>query len=336
MKKQLTRVLSAILVLAMALSLLPLSVFAANEKEYPAVKIDGMPKAGELFAIYSPEYGAMMGSDALSGKVAGCQVTTAEEAANPAIKDGTGAFKLEEKGNGNYLITCGGRYLTAKTDKVLDFTDTAVSGSTWKIEPLKSPEHDGFRIINTDKKHAAFPVGVECYNSTFSPWGYNASQEADTNKFIFNFYKVDPTWDEDSDGYVGVKPESGELPVAGGKYVIFNTQGEACVGPEKGDEASKSLKAVPSCLKEDGSLEIGNGVLIFDVEKDGDYYLFSNNGKYLRTSENTKNPETNKNENAEKIFFAEYVLWGFIRFKPYLPSIRFSVRRRFFKRTRGV
>ena len=307
MKKQLTRVLSAILVLAMALSLLPLSVFAANEKEYPAEKIDGMPKAGELFAIYSPEYGAMMGSDAVSGKVAGCQIATAEEvqAAKPVIKESTGAFKLEDLGNGDYYLICGSRYLTAKDSKTIEFTKNAENGSVWKIEPLKSSEHEGFRILSKSVKFSSKPVGIECYNSTYSLWGYDAGKAEDANKFILSFYKVDAAWDEDGDGYVGVKPDSGELPVAGKKYVIYNPQGEACVGPEKGDEASKSLKAVPSFVNENGNLEIGNSALIFDVEKEGDYYLFKNGDKYLRTSVNVYNSDTNKNENAEKIYFAD-------------------------------
>ncbi|MBQ7872056.1 MAG: hypothetical protein IJ357_07935, partial [Oscillospiraceae bacterium] len=97
---------------------------------------------------------------------------------------------------------------------------------------------------------------------------------------------------------------SGYTPVDGDKVVIYNDSGKACLGANNGDKS----EAVPSVLTESGTLEPGNGAMIFDVHFDGTYYTFENDGKFLRTSDNKSD-----GTNDELLFFSEtendYTKW---------------------------
>lgn len=97
---------------------------------------------------------------------------------------------------------------------------------------------------------------------------------------------------------------TGYTPADGDKVVIYNHSGAACMGTNDGDASD----AVASVLADDGTLEPGNGAMIFDVHFDGTYYTFENGGKFLRTSDN-KSDGTNE----ELLFFSDtesdYTKW---------------------------
>ena len=147
------------------------------------------------------------------------------------------------------------------------------------------------------------PVHIEYYNSAFKLWSY----KADTNdNYVMNFYELPAEADDDHDGRIGADAlPAGALPKDGSKVVVYNHNGESCMGAVDGI----SLSAIYSDYsEEDGILAPGNGALIFTVHTDGKYYTFENDGKFLRTSDNNSD-----GTNAEELFFvaeqSDYTKW---------------------------
>lgn len=299
MRKHLKRVVSALLVLAMILVMLPVFATAASE-EFVVTPITGIPSDGTAFVIYAPSAGYVMGAEASSGKTPGFSAATNEEDASLKVYTGTGAYKFVANSDGTYYLTCGGKYYTAIATNKAEFKDSPTKGSKWKVEALG----EGYKVANTDYAHSGNPACIEIYGSSFSPYGFT---EASANIFTMQFYAIDEAVaDPDGDGYIGTKPEAGEKPADGDKVVIYNPYAGMTFGPQSDSETSPSLNAIESELTDEG-LIAGNGSLIFDVHFDGTYYTFENDGKYLRTSPNEGQ------ENAECIYFDveenDYTKW---------------------------
>ena len=302
MSKNYKRIISAVLAVIMILAMLPTLATAAKET-YTATPITGVPAAGAPFVIYAPSGNVTMGAEATGGKAAGYGATTNEESGAIEIVAGTGLFKFAANSDGTYYLTCGGKYYTASSTSAAAFLDApAAKGSKWKVEVLG----DGYRIANTDFFYGTSPACLEVYNSAFSPYGYSETSAA---IYTMKFFSVEEsTVDADGDGYIGTKPIAQPLPADGDKVVIYNEYGGAVFGPESGDATAPSLNPVFSTKDDDGNLEVGNGGLIFTVHKDGEWYTFENQGKFLRTSENAKD-----GSNAECIFVdatqSDYTKW---------------------------
>ena len=301
MRTYLKRSVAALLVLVMVLAMLPTLALAAPE-QYEVTPITGVPAAGQAFVIYAPSGGVVAGSEASSGKTAGFKAEANEENANLKIEAGAGVYKLTANSDGTYYLTCGGKYYTATSTSAASFTDTPGKGSKWKIEALG----DGYRIANTDWFYQSNPACLEVYNSAFSPYGF---QESNASIFTMHFYAIDEaTADPDGDGYAGTKPVAQALPEDGDKVVIYNAYGGAVMGPQSADTTAPSLNPIISSVDEGGNINVGNGGLIFTVHKDGEWYTFENNGKFLRTSENASD-----GSNAECLYFdtveSDYTKW---------------------------
>ena len=299
MRKQFKRVISALIVVVMVLAMLPMGTLAAAE-EYPATPISGIPEAGKPFVIYAPSAGTVMGAEVTGGKTPGYTAATNEEDASLKITAGSGMYKLVKNSDDTYYLTCGGKYYTATSTSAAKFTDAAGKGSKWKIETLG----EGYRIANTDFLRNGQPACIEVYNSAFSPWGFDSTNEG---IFTMKFYAVDASADADGDGYIGTKPATGEKPADGDTVVIYNAYGGACFGEQSDDATAPSLTGAASALTDDG-IDAGNGALIFTVHTDGTYYTFENQGRYLRTSENASD-----GTNAECLYFdtveSDYTKW---------------------------
>ena len=306
MRKHLSRVMAALLVLAMALTMLP-AVSAAKER-FTATPIDGIPESGQSFVIYSAPAGGVFSPEASGGAVGVSAAFGSEESANLTVQTGAGAYQAVKNADGTYYLTCGGQYLTVDSAEKLTFENEPKSGSSmsskWKIADA-GKDYDGFSIASAEVKYNNYEIFLEFYTS-FKAWTYNPNKN-DWSIYVFRFFSVDGTADPDNDGYIGTRPEAGELPKDGQTVVIYNDNAGAVMGPQTDDTTAPSLTGVEATPKGSG-IEVGNGGLIFTVHTDGTYYTFENQGKFLRTSENQSD-----GSNAECLYFdtveSDYTKW---------------------------
>ena len=77
MRKHLSRVMAVLLVLAMALTMLP--VVSAAKERFTATPIDGIPESGQTFVIYSAPAGGVFSPEASGGAVGVSAASGSEE-----------------------------------------------------------------------------------------------------------------------------------------------------------------------------------------------------------------------------------------------------------------
>ena len=297
MRNYLKRTVAALLVLVMVLAMLPTLALAAEDEQFSATPLDGIPTDNQAVVIYSASAAGVFASGA-SGSIGVSAAKATEESNNITVGNGAGIYKLVKNADGTYYIMSGGKYLWVDSDESLEVKDTAEKGTKWKI--AEASGFDGYTISNADVKFKNSDIYLEYYNS-FKAWTMSEMSAI----FAFTFYSIDETAaDPDGDGYVGEKPATGEKPADGDKVVIYNDYGGVAVSFQSDDTTSPSMTGTASSLKEDGTLNAGNGALIFDVSFDGTYYTFKNGDKYLRTSPNTKG-ENGKINNAECLYMDE-------------------------------
>lgn len=92
MRKHLSRVMAALLVLAMALTMLP--VVSAAKERFTATPIDGIPESGQSFVIYSAPAGGVFSPEASGGAVGVSAASGSEESANLTVQTGAGAWGI--------------------------------------------------------------------------------------------------------------------------------------------------------------------------------------------------------------------------------------------------
>ena len=295
MRKQYQRLMSAILVVVMVLAMLPTFAFAAGGETYEATPINGIPADNQTVVIYSKSAGGVFSGIADGGAISAIKSGTYEENNNISVGSGSGIYKLVKNADGTYYITCGGKYLSMDASEKITMESSAVNGTKWKI--AKAEGFDGYTIVNNDNKYNGQDIYLEYYNG-IKGW---TVKDVLTEIYTFTFYAIDAAAaDPDGDGYIGQLPEAGELPADGAKVAIFNENGGMTFGTQSDDATAPSMTGIESTVT-DGTLNPGNGTLIFDVKVEGKYYTFSNNGKYLRTS-----PNADDGSNAECLYMDEY------------------------------
>lgn len=286
MKKHFMRTLAMLLALVMVLSAIPTS-FATEEGE-KATLIEGLPADGTYGVILScgEGYSAVMGYDIVDGNAPPIGVTqTTDGKGIEGLPEGTAIVHFKKNSDGTYYFMLGSKYLVLKdidssNKEKLVISDTAENGAKWDIIPDQAGMQGAFNIKNHEYKwNGRSDVYLEQYNN-IKFCGYSYSTDAPKH-FQFKFFSCS----EDTDGRIGAAAESGALPVDGKTYVIYNDNGACCFGAQSADTTAPSIEGAPSVLNGDGTLDIGNGARIYTVHKEGDYYTFENDGKFLRTSD---------------------------------------------------
>lgn len=154
MRKHLSRVMAVLLVLAMALTMLP--VVSAAKERFTATPIDGIPESGQTFVIYSAPAGGVFSPEASGGAVGVSAASGSEESANLTVQTGAGAYQAVKNADGTYYLTCGGQYLTVDSAEKLSFEAEPQSGSSksskWKIADA-GKDYDGFSIASAEVKY---------------------------------------------------------------------------------------------------------------------------------------------------------------------------------------
>ena len=145
MRKHLSRVMAALLVLAMALTMLP-AVSAAKER-FTATPIDGIPESGQSFVIYSAPAGGVFSPEASGGAVGVSAAFGSEESANLTVQTGAGAYQAVKNADGTYYLTCGGQYLTVDSAEKLTFENEPQSGSSKSSKVEDRRRRQGLRRL---------------------------------------------------------------------------------------------------------------------------------------------------------------------------------------------
>ena len=129
----------------------------------------------------------------------------------------------------------------------------------WQITAAKTA--DCFYIQNTARKNY-----IEWYaeKGNWSSY-YKNSDEA---LFAQQFYLVvDDTADT---------PDTGDLPTAGSKVVIYSAAANAALAAQDDNAESPSITKSGAAEATDGKLTKGNGAAVFTVEQNGEYLRFKN------------------------------------------------------------
>ena len=166
MRKHLSRVMAVLLVLAMALTMLP--VVSAAKERFTATPIDGIPESGQTFVIYSAPAGGVFSPEASGGAVGVSAAFGSEESANLTVQTGAGAYQAVKNADGTYYLTCGGQYLTVDSAEKLTFENEPKSGSSmsskWKIADA-GKDYDGFSIASAEVKYNNYEIFLEFYSA---------------------------------------------------------------------------------------------------------------------------------------------------------------------------
>ena len=132
--------------------------------------------------------------------------------------------------------------------------------NTWKVEKAKT---DGaFYLVNANRStyYVEWFVNSSKGFEEFTTYTYKASSDG---LYTLQFIPVDG-----SD-----TPDTGALPKAGDKVVIYSAAAQAALAAEND---SQSIEKSSTTVIENGKLIMGNGAAIFTVKENGEYLRFYN------------------------------------------------------------
>ena len=213
---------------------------------------------GDTVVIFNPANGK-----ALSTDYAG---TYYNQGTDVTLADGklTGYTKADIwtvgiNADGTYTFsTAEGKKLSMDTDyssMPLDKANTA-----WEISAAKTA--DCFYIKNANRGNY-----IEWYAEK-SNWS-SYSDKSDEALFAQQFYLV--VNDDSSD-----TPDTGDLPTAGSKVVIYSAAANAALAAQDDNAESPSITKSGTAEVTYGKLTKGNGAAVFTVEQTGEYLRFKN------------------------------------------------------------
>lgn len=276
-----------------------------SQIEYPTVE-PGDLADGDYFIHSSTALGVMRYVNAGGAGAVPVEITDGKVVFT-GDNTGAGVYTIKNIPGGKYTIQLGSLYLGENSSEEL--TLNAVKGASCEWVIAKADGCDGYTIMNANVTYYNSPTYLEYYASKgFCMYTMKEMSEM----YAFNFYDASDI--ENNAGYVGERPVSGDLPIAG-TYLVYNPYAKYVMGPQGGDDTARNMSVVEATLVEENGekkLDAGNGALIFNVKTYSDggktYYTFENNGQYLATDEND-----GKN-NAETLFmqpnFTEYCKWS--------------------------
>ena len=164
--------------------------------------------------------------------------------------------------NGVYTVTSQeGKKLSMNADRnSLPMDDV---NATWTITAAAT--EGAYYLVNANRPD----FYVEYYSGTdkngnafeeFSTYKYSSSKEA---IYALQFIPAE------------ARLPGGELPNAGDKVVIYNPNAEAVLAAQNDNTDSPAINKAAAAI-EDGKAVCANGAVVFEVQKNGDYYRFYN------------------------------------------------------------
>ena len=161
--------------------------------------------------------------------------------------DGTYTFSTAE----GKKLSMGAKFTSTPLDDV---------NPNWKITPVSGK--DGYFYVDNTGRTDKYRLQWYVANNNWS--AYTGTGD----NFELQFYLVvDDTADT---------PDTGDLPTAGSKVVIYSAAANAALAAQDDNPESPSITKSGAAEATDGKLTKGNGAVVFTVEQNGDYLRFKN------------------------------------------------------------
>ena len=222
------------------------------------IPVDQPLVADGKYVIYNPGSGKAMSADATGTYYrAGKDVTvTNGKVDNPSAD----LIWTVSSTDGVYTITTSdGRKLSMNADRNSLPLDEV--NDTWKVEKAKT---DGcFYLINANRPtyYVEWFVNSSKGFEEFTTYTY---KEASDNLYTLQFIPVS-----------GSDQPSGGLPTVGDQVVIYNQNAQAVLAAQNDNATSPAINKAAATIQ-DGKATCANGAVVFEVQKNGDYYRFYN------------------------------------------------------------
>ena len=210
------------------------------------------------YVIYNPGSGKAMSADATGTYYrVGKDVTVTNGKVTDPAEDLIWTVTSE---NGVYTITTSdGKKLSMNADRNSLPLDEV--NDTWKVEKAKT---DGcFYLINANRPtyYVEWFVNSSKGFEEFTTYTY---KEASDNLYTLQFIPVS-----------GSDQPSGGLPTVGDQVVIYNQNAQAVLAAQNDNTTSPAINKAAATIQ-DGKATCANGAVVFEVQKNGDYYRFYN------------------------------------------------------------
>ena len=210
------------------------------------------------YVIYNPGSGKAMSANATGTYYrAGKDVTvTNGKVDNPSADL---IWTVSSTGGVYTITTSDGKKLSMNADRNSLPLDEV--NDTWKVEKAKT---DGcFYLINANRPtyYVEWFVNSSKGFEEFTTYTY---KEASDNLYTLQFIPVS-----------GSDQPSGSLPTVGDQVVIYNQNAQAVLAAQNDNETSPAINKAAATIQ-DGKATCANGAVVFEVQKNGDYYRFYN------------------------------------------------------------
>ena len=229
---------------------------ASDESVYALqfIPVDQPLVADGKYVIYNPGSGKAMSANATGTYYrAGKDVTvTNGKVDNPSAD----LIWTVSSTDGVYTITTSdGKKLSMNADRnSLPLNEV---NDTWKVE--KATTDGCFYLINANRP--TYYVEWFAKYTEFTTYTYKASDES---VYALQFIPVD-----------GSDQPSGGLPTVGDQVVIYNQNAQAVLAAQNDNATSPAINKAAATIQ-DGKATCANGAVVFEVQKNGDYYRFYN------------------------------------------------------------
>ncbi len=229
---------------------------ASDESVYALqfIPVDQPLVADGKYVIYNPGSGKAMSANATGTYYrAGKDVTvTNGKVDNPSAD----LIWTVSSTDGIYTITTSdGKKLSMNADRnSLPLNEV---NDTWKVE--KATTDGCFYLINANRP--TYYVEWFAKYTEFTTYTYKASDES---VYALQFIPVD-----------GSDQPSGGLPTVGDQVVIYNQNAQAVLAAQNDNATSPAINKAAATIQ-DGKATCANGAVVFEVQKNGDYYRFYN------------------------------------------------------------
>ena len=222
------------------------------------IPVDQPLVADGKYVIYNPGSGKAMSANATGTYYrAGKDVTVTNGKVTDPAEDLIWTVTSE---NGVYTITTSdGKKLSMNADRNSLPLDEV--NDTWKVEKAKT---DGcFYLINANRPtyYVEWFVNSSKGFEEFTTYTY---KEASDNLYTLQFIPVS-----------GSDQPSGGLPNPGDQVVIYNQNAQAVLAAQNDNATSPAINKAAATIQ-DGKATCANGAVVFEVQKNGDYYRFYN------------------------------------------------------------
>ena len=229
---------------------------ASDESVYALqfIPVDQPLVADGKYVIYNPGSGKAMSANATGTYYrAGKDVTvTNGKVDNPSAD----LIWTVSSTDGVYTITTSdGKKLSMNADRnSLPLNEV---NDTWKVE--KATTDGCFYLINANRP--TYYVEWFAKYTEFTTYTYKASDES---VYALQFIPVS-----------GSDQPSGGLPNPGDQVVIYNQNAQAVLAAQNDNATSPAINKAAATIQ-DGKATCANGAVVFEVQKNGDYYRFYN------------------------------------------------------------